>query len=359
MRDWLTFGSQLALLTVLSSVVHGQSEHPLTAPDSIILSGWEYGDHLFVSTPAGNFPVQGPPGFKDSGYFTLPALAPGGDRIAAVLTLPDYSDRTKCDPTLVTCALPGPIQHKSVMGVYFIRDKSWKLYGDFCPYDRAGPAAFSPDGTKIAFKATIRTDQTSCDSGYAKHALLFLDLASGQFTQIPNTAEVMASTQISWSPDGKFIAVQIRKSDCRNENPLIDSIVLIEVGSWVQKQIAEGWSPSWSPKGEWIAYLAENQQKCVLIRPDGTGAKVVRDVSRRGLLVDWAIQPGEVWSPDGTALILTEGTFFGNYDEIKVDVVTGKVKKLPKDTPTIFGWVTQPHSATASVGGKPHVVSTH
>jgi hypothetical protein len=30
----------LALLTVLSSVVHGQSKHPLTAPDSVILSGY-------------------------------------------------------------------------------------------------------------------------------------------------------------------------------------------------------------------------------------------------------------------------------------------------------------------------------
>lgn len=110
MRNWLPIGLQLALLTVVNNVVYGQNEHPLTAPDSVILSGWEYGDHLFISTPAGSFPVQGPPGSIHGGYFVLPALAPGGDRIAWGLTLPDESDRTKCDPSVVvTCtylALP-------------------------------------------------------------------------------------------------------------------------------------------------------------------------------------------------------------------------------------------------------------
>src|ERR1700722_13274007 len=68
--------------------------HPVATPDSVILFGWEYGKRLFVTTPPGTFSIQGPPGFTDRGNLVLPALAPGGDRIAWGLTLPDDSDRT-------------------------------------------------------------------------------------------------------------------------------------------------------------------------------------------------------------------------------------------------------------------------
>ena len=34
------------------------------------------------------------------------------------------------------------------MGVYSVRDKTWKQYGDF---EMVGSAAFSPDGKRIAF----------------------------------------------------------------------------------------------------------------------------------------------------------------------------------------------------------------
>jgi Tol biopolymer transport system component len=341
MRNRLPLGLQLALLTLLSSVVHGQNEHPLTAPDSVILSGWEYGD-LFVTTPAGSFPVQGPPGFSDRGYFVIPALAPGGDRIAWGLTLPDDSDRTKCDPSIVTCALPGRTQYKSVMGVYSLRDKTWKTYGDFCQMG-AGSAVFSPDGTKIAFKAQVRADEhSSCDSGYSMSALLILDLVSSQFTQVPNTSMVMANARISWSPDGKYLAVQFGAWGPPN------SIVLIEVGSWVQKPIADGWNPSWSPKGDWIAYEIDGGTKCMIAHPDGIDAKLILDVGHRSGLGGWQLPMGAAWSPDETTLWLSEQEFSGKTEVVRVDLATGEVNKMPKNTPSVFGWVLQPGDPTAS-----------
>jgi hypothetical protein len=340
MRNWLPIGLQLALMTVLSGVIYGQNEHPVTAPDSVILSGWEYGD-LLVATPAGTFPVQGPPGFSDRGYFVLPALAPGGDRIAWGLTLPDDSDRTKCDPSVVTCALRGPTQYKSVMGVYSIRDKIWTTYGDFCP-SGAGSAAFSPDGTKIAFKAEIRADYPSCDSGHNTNALLILDLVNGQFTQVPNTAMVMANARISWSSDGEYLAVQFGAWGPPN------SIVLIEVGSWVQKPIADGWNPSLSPKGDWIAYQINSGTKCMIAHRDGTDAKLILDVGRRWGLGGWQLPMGAVWSPDEKTLWLSEQEFSGKTEEVSVDLATGNVKKMPKYTPSVFGWVLQPGGLAAS-----------
>ena len=332
MRSWLSVGLKFTLLMVLHNGVYAQGEHPFTAPGSIILSGWEYGN-LFVTTPAGSFPVQGSPSFANR-YSVIPALAPGGDRIAWGLTVPDDSDRTKCDPSIVTCALPGPTQYKSVMGVYSLRDKTWKTYGDFCDMG-SGSAVFSPDGTKIAFEARMRGSSGDCDSGNGTVALLILDLATGQFAQVPDTASVEIKARISWSPDGRYLAAQFGSWGASR-------IALIEIGSWVQKTIADGADPSWSPNGDWIAFESNDYgDRCIIIHPDGTGTRPVFRVGHRWSLWDWGIPMGAVWSPDEKTILLTEQDFWGTTDVVSVDLATGKVKKMPHGTPSVFGWVLQ------------------
>ena len=346
MRNWIPVGLLLPLM-VLNAAIYGQNEHPLAAPDSVVLSGWEYGKRLFVTTPAGTFPIQGPPGFTDRGNLVLPALAPGGDRIAWGLTLPDESERTKCDPsTVVACALPGPTQYKFVMGVYSVSDKEWKTYGDFCDWG-VGSAAFSPDGTKVSFPASMRTQDSKCDVGYNTRALLILDLVTGQFTQVPNTALVYPNAKLSWSPDGKHIAVQIGDPGTTN------SIVLIQVGSWAQKAIAKGGNPSWSPKGDWIAYDVGAGMACKIVHPDGSDAKLILDAFARRGWENWAVHMGAVWSPDGKTLWLNEQGDSGGTEVASVDLATGKVKKISKDTPYVFGWVLQPSGQAASAGHRP------
>jgi hypothetical protein len=332
MRNWFVVLLPLALLTALSRACWGQDERLFTEPNSKILFAWDYGD-LLVSTPAGTTDVPGPTGPVGGGYFVIPALAPGGDLIAIGLTLPDHSDRTKCDPSVVTCTLPGTTQNMSVMGVYSLRDKEWKTYGDFCLFG-AGSAAFSPDGTKIAFEAIMRSASQNCSAGYEQKSLLILDLASGRFTQVPYTTGVIANASISWSPDGKYLAVE----SAARWGP--NSIVLIEVGSWAQKTIAVGGNPSWSPKGDWIAYDTGQGMACMIMHPDGTGAKMMLDAFRR--FGAWAVESGAVWSPDERTILLNEQSEGGDINVVSVDLETGKVKIIAKRTPFIFSWVQLP-----------------
>jgi dipeptidyl aminopeptidase/acylaminoacyl peptidase len=332
--------TRLLVLLLLTAPIfirasYGQNERSLTVPRSIILQGWAYGNML-VSTPSSNIAVQNLPGF---GYFVIPALAPGGDRVAWGLTIPDDTGRTRCDSTVFACDMPDHVEYKSVMGVFSLRDKTWKTYGDFCQFG-AGSAAFSPDGTKIAFKALIRSADSRCSSGDAVNVLLILDLATGQFTQVPNAAMVMANARISWSPDGKYLAVQFGGWGPPN------GIVLIDVGSWTQKVIADGWNPSWSPMGDWIAYQTAGGRKCMIIHPDGTGARKVYDVGRSSGWGDWALPWGVVWSPDEKTLILSEEEFSGRTDVVSMDLATGKLKKMPKHTPSIFAWVPEPNETS-------------
>jgi dipeptidyl aminopeptidase/acylaminoacyl peptidase len=342
MRTRLLVALQLAAL-IFPRASCGQNERTFTEPNSILLLGWAYGD-ILVATPSGNIAVENLRGSQRRGYFVIPGLSPRVDQVAWGLTLPIDSGGTRCDDLLIVCNLPGYAEYKSVMGVYSLRDKGWKTYGDFCPMG-AGSAAFSPDGAKIAFEAEIRSTNSSCSSGDGRSALLILDLATGQFTQVPNTAMVMANARISWSPDGRFLAGQVGAWSSSSE------VVLIEVGSWVQKVIADGWNPSWSPFGDWIAFQTEGGSKCMIIHPDGTGARMVFDVGRKSGWGDWALPWGVVWSPDEKTLILSEEEFSGRTNVVSMDLATGKVKKMPRHTPSIFAWVPQSIEKRALVAG--------
>jgi Tol biopolymer transport system component len=218
------------------------------------------------------------------------------------------------------------------MGVYSMRDKAWKLYGDFC---FAGSAAFSPDGKKVAFEVTTKTGNPNCNSLPGSEMLMILDLETGQFTPVPD-AVTSGNEQLSWAPDGRQLAVGLK-----------DQIVLIEVGSWAQKAIAVGTNPSWSPRGDWIAYLADWNETCMLIHPDGTGAKMALDLRSRtsGWLLfksGWVFRNGEVWSPDEEKLLLTEGEMDGpKYDVSMLDLASGKVTTKSRNGASVLGWVAE------------------
>ena len=327
---------QMAALMALSRASYGQSKGYFAEPGSTLLfSGQSATDFLLV-TPTGNVTVPGPPGSLPELSSTLPVLAPAGDQVASGFRFPVDFVFVPCSKP--GCAQPRSAKYKSVMGVYSLHDKAWKLYGDFCS---VGSAAFSPDGKKVAFKVETRSDSPTCTYSPGSHKLLILDLESGQFTPVPGTELVENNAQLSWSPDGKYIAVEVlvAREDSELHMPYYKGpfqIVSIEIGSWAQKIIADGNGPSWSPKGEWIAYQAP-LERCMVIHPDGTGAKMVLDPDRqRGV---WSLYDAIVWSPDGESLLLNEEqSDTGHSNVTMLDLATGKLTRKSKNSPAVFGW---------------------
>jgi hypothetical protein len=317
-------------MMVFSRDSFGQSKGFFAEPQSILLFDGQSATDFLVVTPTGNFAVPGPPGSIVEVSSPLPALAPAGDKVASSFRFP-------VGFVFVPCIKPGCVQprsakYKSVMGVYSMRDKAWKLYGDFC---FVGSAAFSPDGKKLAFEVTTRPDDPRFNSLPYPDVLMILDLETGQFTPIPDSG-ASGNGQLSWAPDGRRLAVEHK-----------GHIVLIEIGSWAQKAIAVGTNPSWSPRGDWIAYLADWNETCMLIHPDGTGAKMVLDLGSRtsGWLLfksGWVFRNGEVWSPDEEKLLLIEGQMDGpKYDVSMLDLASGKVTTKSKNGASVLGWVAE------------------
>jgi len=228
-------------------------------PQSTLLFRGAY-DELYLVAPSGSFTVPMLHGWVGQGASPIPAISPSGDRVAWSLKFMLNADIVKCDPSNKRwCDLkPKPI-YKSVMGVYSVRDKTWKQYGDFY---QVGSAAFSPDGKKVAF-----IDEPDSD----RQTLMILDLQTGQITPIPKTGPFIEwNAQLSWSPDGKFLAGTF---DGPGGKLIVEQIVVIDIATGEMKTIAEGRDPSWSPKGDWIVYALTVQ--CMIIHPDGTGARSV------------------------------------------------------------------------------------
>ena len=80
------------------------------------------------------------------------------------------------EPKVVRSKASKPI-FKSVMGVYSVRDKTWKQYGDF---QTVGSAAFSPDGNKDRIHDESRMHRLI----NVTKGLMILDLKTGQMAPV-------------------------------------------------------------------------------------------------------------------------------------------------------------------------------
>ena len=321
MRNRLLFALLLASLLVLPCASQERVKGTFALPNSVLLFQTSVpglpNEPLIVVSTTGAIIVQAKAGYWGQ-MGTVPALAPGADRVAWSLVSP--SDLNKKSV-------------KSVLGVYSLLDKSWKLYGDFCT--QVGSRVFSPVGTRVAFASQT---WSSPGNGYCSSnpiVLQILDIATGKLTLPPYNGRIFESARLSWSPDGKYLVGQIGAW----VGPF-KQIVVIDVESGSSRIIAEGMNPSWSPKGDWIAYEDDKGLKCILIHPDGTGAKVVLDLKKRFHGYRTFIQ-GAVWSPDGEKLLLNEAKgISGGIDVTMLDLASGKVTTKCRNGPAVLGWVT-------------------
>ena len=108
--------------------------------------------------------------------------------------------------------------------------------------------------------------------------------------------------------------------------------------------------PAWSPSGEWIAYLDDEEapggKHCMLARPDGTEAYVIATAARsywgsNGFFgVRGAFLNPPVWSPDSSKLLLN---VYWDWSTLKtniyaLDLKTHRLALVLKNAGPVWGW---------------------
>jgi dipeptidyl aminopeptidase/acylaminoacyl peptidase len=124
------------------------------------------------------------------------------------------------------------------------------------------------------------------------------------------------------SPDGKFIAYNLRRFDDLNR---LDIVLLeIETGKSITlygKPSTRASSPKWSPDGLWIAFISQEtgRDELYLVRPNGDGLHQLTKTEHDILQFDW--------SPDGKRIVAVINRS-GAFDLGLVATETGEVSDL-------------------------------
>src|ERR1700739_276418 len=301
-------------------VFHGAVGNSAPSQREVLLLGDTY-TAILLKVNGRMIKGPAPPGFRGQGLASLPSLSPDGTLVAWGLTLPYYAESGfKADQ------YTHPFAGRSVLGIYSVNEKLWRFYGDFCS-NGVGSTAFAADGNRVAFFATNAVSGPNCvaSSELNTSRLLTLNLQTGSITAVPGSERLMENAAIGWSPDGKYLVAQAGFWGSKEQ------IVIIELATGSRRVLAAGVDPSWSPSGEWIAYLTHQRDKCVLTHPDGTGTHVVA-FSRRGF------NQGAVWSSDSERLLFNEGFFHEKNDVLEYFLSSDKVLRKMPHSMFAFGW---------------------
>jgi hypothetical protein len=171
------------------------------------------------------------------------------------------------DGTLVAFALDRPTQVPSIaLGIMKADNSDLREFlnvarpGEMCwSYDMAHLAMGTVDVTTTTFRLTVLDIEPNSARDLAPH----VDRVSSQ----------------CWSPSGKEIVFESG-----------GNVVIQNVEQGKPRTLVVGKAPTWSPDGNWIAYLDEGEHNFYAIHPSGEGKKKLFH-SRDGMA-------GLYWSPD-------------------------------------------------------------
>lgn len=169
----------------------------------------------------------------------------------------------------------------------------------------ADEAAWSPDGTMIAFQRLV------VDTDVFRSTLEIMDVATGTVTVVLTMPALQVVLAPRWSPDGERVVVEVVHvpEPSSEVDPDGGGIGVVDLSA--TKPVVEmivpfttfAQSPDWSPDGAQLIYAqpsAADAGKLDLhvVAPDGTGARRLTDLVAEGAS---AIQPA--YAPDGDRIL--------------------------------------------------------
>ena len=263
------------------------------------------GDGYGVAVDGGAPQTIGVAGSLDLGGLTDGAHAVALSGLAPFCNAPDNPRTVQLSETGASArfevACPGPtvggrILYNGVVGDevhVFVMQGDGSGRTDLTPHANGFSAHWSPDRGRIVFETTRNGDSE-----------VFVMNADGS-----QPTRLATGRSPSWSPAGDRIAF-IANGDVRLIDPDGSHLQVLVTGRQPD-------SPAWSPDGRMIVFAQVNSTQCTLIffdpvcardlyvvNADGTG---MRQLTRAPDAVTWSTAPA--WSPDGTTIAFFRSTF--------------------------------------------------
>ena len=218
-----------------------------------------------------------------------------------------------------------------------------RLRGSFSPRT----PSWTPDGRSIVFASQAQTEAKDTTDG---DGLFAVEPAGGEPRRIVMLPAGRIVSAVSWHPAQHELVVAAKMLGSGPGSTTPSIVVLDPAGQKNRLTIAAGYDPSWSPTGEWIAYVtwtpyfpqsertrttgdvATFSGQLRIVRPNGQDDRLLVQGSTPARAPQQRCTDGVpagplVWSPDGTAIAYaavgclgTEAWTVGIRDQVPVRV---------------------------------------
>jgi Tol biopolymer transport system component len=181
---------------------------------------------------------------------------------------------------------------------------------------------WSADGSKIAF--TYDVTSNTANSTWPRYRIGFYDVKSRVVSELdmPKSDNPLFAMGPSLSPDGTRLAFVLAEFTGKQLVPkgivVTSSTKITQTAEQLlaeAKMLSGGTAPSWSPDGNWIAYISNDMKNpgILAVRPDYTGKKELY-IPAAGIAIQGSAPS---WSPDSRRLAF--GTANGSIYTVNAD----------------------------------------